>query len=283
MPSDDRQEQHGHQRQRARRGLERRGGSPGPRRRRSGGAASAAPGCRARRRSRTRRPRGRPGRTGRGPTSRSRRRPARRRPRPAISALRCKPDEALGRVVGVASCHASASSWPCAALPAPRRPARRRGAPVGRRHVVDRRVLAELQRADVGGDRPAVARRDLRGVVRHRAEAVGDHVEEVADGACRSRSRGSDAGWRSRAARPCRCRRRAAVAGRAVDVEALLAALQLGVRRSANGNAVDELRRRPCRCRARRPRAAGRGRRCPAGGVRDARPSAKKALASSAS
>ena len=43
-----------------------------------------------------------------------------------------------------------------------------------------RRVLAELQRADVGHDVPPVARRDLRPVVRHAAEAVRHHVEEVA-------------------------------------------------------------------------------------------------------
>ena len=45
---------------------------------------------------------------------------------------------------------------------------------------LDRRVLAELQRPDVGGDRPAIAHGHLCAVVLHRAEAVGDHVEEVA-------------------------------------------------------------------------------------------------------
>src|SRR5262245_32632682 len=49
-----------------------------------------------------------------------------------------------------------------------------------RRQVADARVLAELQRADVGDDRPAILRRDLRGVVRHLAEPARHHVEEVA-------------------------------------------------------------------------------------------------------
>ena len=42
-------------------------------------------------------------------------------------------------------------------------------------------VLRQLQRTDVGGDRPAILGRDLRGVARHDAEAVGHDVEEVAD------------------------------------------------------------------------------------------------------
>ena len=69
--------------------------------------------------------------------------------------------------------------------------------------------LAELQRADVRGDRPAVGDRHLRRVVLHRAEAVGHHVEEVADRrvaqpllVVRRRLRGS------RAARSSRCPRR---------------------------------------------------------------------------
>ena len=40
-------------------------------------------------------------------------------------------------------------------------------------------VLAQLQGADVGHDGPAVPGRNLRCVVGHGAEAVGDHVEEV--------------------------------------------------------------------------------------------------------
>src|SRR4029079_18378906 len=41
-------------------------------------------------------------------------------------------------------------------------------------------VLAELQRADVGDDRPAVVHGDLRRVVGHGAEAARDHVEQIA-------------------------------------------------------------------------------------------------------
>ena len=72
-------------------------------------------------------------------------------------------------------------------------------------------VLAELQRADVGDDRPAIARRRSARVVRHRAEAVGHHVEEVAglrvaQPVVVERRRLLD----SRAARPCRCRCRSA-------------------------------------------------------------------------
>src|SRR5215467_5980291 len=49
------------------------------------------------------------------------------------------------------------------------------------RNVRQGGVLAQLQRADVGGDRPAIARRDLRPVVRHRAETVGHDVVEMTD------------------------------------------------------------------------------------------------------
>ena len=51
---------------------------------------------------------------------------------------------------------------------------------LGLRHVADAGVLAQLQRADVGDDRPAILRRHLRGVVRHLAEAARHHVVEVA-------------------------------------------------------------------------------------------------------
>ena len=43
----------------------------------------------------------------------------------------------------------------------------------------DAGVLAQLQRAHVRGDRPAIAHRNLRGVVGHRAEPVRDDVEDV--------------------------------------------------------------------------------------------------------
>src|SRR5207253_9072154 len=46
--------------------------------------------------------------------------------------------------------------------------------------VGDRRMLAQLQRADVGDDAPTVARRNLRRVVGHDAEAAGHDVEDVA-------------------------------------------------------------------------------------------------------
>ena len=53
---------------------------------------------------------------------------------------------------------------------------------LSRRNVGGGGVLAQLQSADVGHDRPAIPRRDLRGVVGHGAEAVGDHVEEISQG-----------------------------------------------------------------------------------------------------
>src|SRR5262245_45640315 len=48
-------------------------------------------------------------------------------------------------------------------------------------YVGDRCVLAELQHPDVGRNQPSIAYRNLLGVALHRAEAVRDHVEEVAD------------------------------------------------------------------------------------------------------
>src|SRR5687768_17825300 len=48
------------------------------------------------------------------------------------------------------------------------------------RHVLQRRVLADLKRADIGYDRPAVAGLDLHGIARHRPKAVRHHVEEMA-------------------------------------------------------------------------------------------------------
>ena len=75
------------------------------------------------------------------------------------------------------------------------------------RHI-GRRMLGKLQRADIGGDRPAVLRRDPAGERVHRAVAVGHHVVEMlrrriaAAGRC-----DRTAAPESRAARPCRCRR----------------------------------------------------------------------------
>jgi len=48
-----------------------------------------------------------------------------------------------------------------------------------RRHVGQRGPLAQLQSANVGNDRPAIARRNLRRVRRHSAKAVGDNGEEI--------------------------------------------------------------------------------------------------------
>ena len=48
-----------------------------------------------------------------------------------------------------------------------------------RGHIVDLRVLAELKDADVGGDAPPVVGFDARSVAGHRAETVGDDVEEM--------------------------------------------------------------------------------------------------------
>src|SRR3954470_12144476 len=47
-------------------------------------------------------------------------------------------------------------------------------------HIRSGRVLAQLQRTNIGNDRPSIARRDLRLVIRHHPEPVGDDVEEIA-------------------------------------------------------------------------------------------------------
>jgi len=44
-----------------------------------------------------------------------------------------------------------------------------------------RNPLAQLQRPDIGNDAPAVIRDYSRGVARHRAEAVGHHIEKMPD------------------------------------------------------------------------------------------------------
>src|SRR5215468_8942213 len=61
-------------------------------------------------------------------------------------------------------------------------PRRRERRSLGVRHVVERGVLAQLERADVERDGPAVGHGDLLRVVGHDAEAVRDGVEEVAVG-----------------------------------------------------------------------------------------------------
>ena len=138
-------------------------------------------------------------------------------------------------------------------------PARRRpielGAAIGR-HVVDRRALAELQRADVGGDRPAVGHRHLRRVVLHRAEAVRHHVEEIADRRVAQplvveRRRRPEAALHDHAVALAR----AAVARRAEHVEPLLPARHhLGGHR--HRETCRRAGRRSCRRRGARPRAA---------------------------
>ena len=82
--------------------------------------------------------------------------------------------------------------------------------PLGRRHVGERR---RARSAAARGCRPTIAQRssrlDLRGVVGHGAEAVRDHVEEMADRRVAQPVVGeTTAAAGSRAARPCRRRRR---------------------------------------------------------------------------
>ena len=102
----------------------------------------------------------------------------------------------------------------------------------------------QLQRADIGGDRPAVVRIDAVGIGKHHAIAVGDDVVEML-----RRRRGEPVDVIGRR------RRKAvrdddavaiageAVAGRAVDVEALAAAREQlggdGRRRFGRGGAFD--------------------------------------------
>ena len=49
------------------------------------------------------------------------------------------------------------------------------------RSIIHGCVLAQLERTDVGHNRPPVVDRYLRGVARHRAEPIGHHVKEVTD------------------------------------------------------------------------------------------------------
>src|SRR5437773_1853703 len=48
-----------------------------------------------------------------------------------------------------------------------------------RRQIGRLRILAYLQRADIGGDRPSVLGFDAGGIRVHHAIAVGHHIEEV--------------------------------------------------------------------------------------------------------
>ena len=104
MPSDDRQEEHGHDRQRAGGGLEDAADDHAPGAARQVLHHQQRQAARARRRSRTRRRPGRPGRNGRGPSSRSRR-PASTTPTtPRTMPLRWQPRALSGGLIGV-RCH----------------------------------------------------------------------------------------------------------------------------------------------------------------------------------
>src|ERR1035438_3023507 len=50
---------------------------------------------------------------------------------------------------------------------------------LARRDIGGRGVLAQLQRPDVGRDAPAVAGRNLRGIIEHDSESIGHYVVEI--------------------------------------------------------------------------------------------------------
>jgi hypothetical protein len=88
-------------------------------------------------------------------------------------------------------------------------------------------MLAELQRADVRDDVPAVARRHLRAVIGHSSEPVRHHVEEITrfhlpEPIAVERLRLRIPSLHDHAAAAAG----AVVAGRAVDVETFLSAIQ---------------------------------------------------------
>ena len=176
----------------------RRGGRSGPTGRPTGAAASAARATRASGRGRTGSRSATTGRTDRGsataPDGAGEQPDDAHDQRPLLKARQRRHVGGHCVCVHLGPKRSSAGASP----PWPRRRCRRRDlGRVAARHVGRRRVLAQLQRADVGDDRPAIARRDLRPVVRHRAEAVGHHVEEVADRRpVRSRSMWNDGGCR---------------------------------------------------------------------------------------
>src|SRR5271165_4519100 len=100
--------------------------------------------------------------------------------------------------------------------------------PFIRRNIFNLGVLAELQYPDVGGDAPAVVRRDSRRVTRHGAKSVSDDVEKMSHrrlyqllGVIRSRLAKTAPYHHSIAIA------NSAVAGRAVNVESLLAPVQI--------------------------------------------------------
>ncbi len=128
----------------------------------------------------------------------------------------------LGRLIGICAFHYRLSGAAPSALP------RIQLAALVGRHVRHRRVLAQLKRPDVRDDQPSIANRHLLGVSLHRPKTVGDDVEEIADLLLAQailviRRRLSQAALHDHAlsvAQP-------SVAGRAVDVEARLAARHL--------------------------------------------------------
>jgi len=95
------------------------------------------------------------------------------------------------------------------------------------RNVTRSCILAQLQRPDVGRDAPAIARRNLRTVFRHDAEAVGHDVEEISDwrlaqtlDVIRRRTAESARGDKSITIP------HASVTGRAIDIETFASACQ---------------------------------------------------------
>ena len=103
---------------------------------------------------------------------------------------------------------------------------RRHGLPGG--HVGHGGILAQLQGADIGHDAPAIARRNLRSIVGHNAVTIGHDVEEIPQ---RHFAQALGVIGRRLARKTARRHRsvaiaQARVAGRAIDVEALAAALQ---------------------------------------------------------
>src|SRR5262249_38688602 len=52
--------------------------------------------------------------------------------------------------------------------------------PIGLSQISDVCVLAQLQRANIGNHLPAIFRRQLIGITRHRAEAIGDDIVKMA-------------------------------------------------------------------------------------------------------
>ncbi len=125
-----------------------------------------------------------------------------------------------------------------------------------RRHILERRVLTQLQRADVGRNRPAILDRDLRRIIRHGAIPVADDVKIMAqrllqDARLQQISRRLVAALDDHAAPVSN----PGMARRAVDIEPLLAAQQHGHRNRETASCPAQ------RCRSRR---YGNSRRHPA-------------------